>query len=237
LILTHLWFLQVNTMLCVFCTTVATNTSLPWSDNVHGASMAVQEIHDNQYLLLTALPSHLHVYVIADYRKDVFHPRWYVVVSVANMQCNFAALVYYGMLHLSGFRPDVLVQLYGVGVLLCWVLNCGMLAKMMYIYKTKSILHVQLEIDWVFYNAIYWFRYLRGELVAPTCIERKYVWIHVTKPMSRRDQTACLTVLREMNIEFDTVPQIRRRLPHNGARRASPGRAAIELPVIDVDSD
>lgn len=232
LTLSHLWFLQVNTMLCVFCTMVATHTSLPWSDNVYCASVAVQEMLDNQYLLLTAVPSHLHVYVITNYHKDVFHPRWYVVVFVASLQCNFATLVYYAMLHLSGFRPDVVVQLYGVGVLLCWVLNCGMLAKMMYIYKTKSILHVQLEIDWVWCNAIYWFRYLRGELVAPTSIERKFVWKHVTRPMSQREKIACLTVFRKMNIEFDTVPPIRRL-----ARGVSPGRRGARELVVVGDSD
>jgi len=231
LTLSHLWFLQVNTMLCVFCTTVATNTSLHWSDNVYGASVAVQEILDNQYFLLTAVPSHLHVYVITNYHQDVFHPRWYVLVLVASLQCTFDTLLFYAMLHFSGFRPHVLVQLYGVGVLLGWVLHCGMLAKMMYIYRTKSILHVQLEIDWVWCNTICWFRYLRGELVAPTCLPRKYVWKNVTRRMIRKDQMACLAVLRTMNIEFDTVPL---RPP---ARRASPRRPPVGELVIVSDSD
>jgi hypothetical protein len=50
--LSHVWFLQVCMMLCVYLTSIARNFHMPWAQNVAGAAVSVQEVLDMQWELV-----------------------------------------------------------------------------------------------------------------------------------------------------------------------------------------
>jgi len=199
----HAWMLQVLILLCVFLSSMAEYRGVPWRHNVWAAEYAVQRFLDKQYFLMVNLPSHVEGFI--EHYKNAFYPRWYVIVPVMSYLCFYEWFVYRVMCSLSGNRWNVMVLGSFAGMYMCWSITLYVFARLLHVYRTKNMFYVQLEIDWMLMNAIYWGVHTMGHYVPDTSFTREWVWNEITWPFIETRMEAESQEITLMNMEFHTV--------------------------------
>jgi len=229
----HAMMLQVLILLCVFLSSIAEYRSLSWKHNVWVAEYAVLRFLDKQYFLMVNLPSHVEEFV--EYYKNA---HWYVIVLVLPYLCFFQWCVFRVLLCLYGNRWNVMVLCSFAGMLMCWGLTLCVFARLWHVYRTKNMNYVQLEMDWMRMNALYWVSHTMGQYVPDTSFTREWVWNEITWPFIEYRMEAESQDITLMNIEFHTVTSLppgpvahapQQQIqppagPRRSARHASPAR-------------
>jgi len=191
--LSHVWFLQVCMMLCVYLTSIARNFHVPWAHNVARAAVSVQEVLDTQWELVTSFPSHFQQF--QKLYHDSFYPRWYFVVMFVSNMFMLSGIVLITMHHLAGYQWNIIVHCYCVGVMTLWGLILMLFSRLGYVffstnnmsYVNLNMHYVQLEVDWMIITAMHWYYHVNNPDVAPPHMDRKYVWKHVTMRKIKAD--------------------------------------------------
>jgi len=161
-------------------------------------------------------------------RKESFYPRWYFVVPAAMHMCIYSGFVFVVVHDLAWYRWNSIVQFCYAAVVLHWGLTFSIFARLGYLYCTKNMNHVQLEIDWMIITVLHWVYCVVGSAVEVPWLDKIFVWKQIARHQMKADfDTHCREVL-EINTMFNTIPT--RPLRLRVARGASPRRLGAPIP-------
>jgi len=206
LAVTHAWTAQVIMMLCVGISSISQNTTLPWKLNVFLALQTVQEVIDNQCTLLANVNTQVENMFV--HYHAVFYPYWYIVLPIVSYMCFSASYTFYLVYYFSGCHWNIVVQFCFIVMLAyCSVTTC-MLARILFVYHTKNLHHVQLEIDWMIFQMMYWGCHVLGCYAPDIVTEREWVWNEITWPRMQADMTQNSNQVTMLNIEYNTVARL-----------------------------
>jgi len=160
--------------------------------------------------------------------KESFYPRWYFVGPAAMHMCTYSGFVFLVVHDLAGYRWNSIVQFCYAAVVLHWGLTFSIFARLGYLYCTKNMNHVQLEIDWMVITVLHWVCRVVGSAAEVPWLDKQLVWNQVTRHQVKADFETTRREVQEINTMFNTIPTRSRRL--RGARGASPRRLGAPIP-------
>jgi len=200
------WTAQVIMMLWVGFSSISQNIGMPWHLNVCVALDTVQAVIDKQCNILANVNTQADNMFL--HYHAVFYPYWYIVLPIVSYMCFSASYSFYVVYYCSGSHWNIVVQLCFIVMLACYSVTTGMLARLIFVYHTKNLHHVQLEVDWMIFQMIYWGCHVLSLYTPDQVTEREWVWNEITWPRIQADMTQNRHEITMLNIEYNTVASL-----------------------------
>ena len=200
------WTAQVIMMLCVGISSISQNIRMPWHLNLCVALDTVQSVIDQQCNILANVNTQVDNMFL--HHLAAFYPYWYVVLPIVSYMCFSAWYTFYLAYYFFGYDWNIVVQFCFIVMLACCSVTTGMLVRLLFVYHTKSLHHVQLELDWMIFQMIYWGCHVLSLYAPDQVTEREWVWNEITWPRMQADMTQNSHQVTMLNIEYNTVARL-----------------------------